>query len=354
MRILLLSRYDRLGSSSRVRSFQYLDLLRNAGWDVVVRPLLSDDYIERLYTSRRQNLIEVARRYVSRVRTLVDARNYDLIWIEREVLPWVPGVLERSLLPGGVPYVVDFDDAVFHRYDKHASPVVRAVLGSKIDELMRGAAAVIVGNEYLQDRALTAGARHVEILPTVVDLTRYRVDKAADRAWPVIGWIGSPATQQFLDKISPALVELRRKHHFKVILIGTDGKALPSLEHETVNWSEDTEAESIRMLDIGIMPLPDDSFAKGKCGYKLIQYMACGLPVVASPVGMNCSLIKHGKNGYLAQTNAEWVEALDALLSNCALRAEMGVHGRYLVEQHYSLVIAGPELLRILTAASSL
>ena len=127
--------------------------------------------------------------------------------------------------------------------------------------------------------------------------------------------------------------------------------ALPTVAHETVAWSEDTEAESIRMLDIGIMPLPVDSFTKGKCGYKLIQYMACGLPVVASPVCVNSKLIHHGGNGYLAETKEEWVEALDALLSNRALRLEMGVQGRGIVEEHYSLDVTGPELLRILTSA---
>jgi glycosyltransferase involved in cell wall biosynthesis len=104
-------------------------------------------------------------------------------------------------------------------------------------------------------------------------------------------------------------------------------------------------------MDIGIMPLPDSSFAKGKCGYKLIQYMACGLPVIASPVGVNCAMIQHGKNGYLARTTAEWIECLSALLVDSHLRAEMGVRGRRMVEEHYSLDVAGPELVRILRRA---
>jgi glycosyltransferase involved in cell wall biosynthesis len=328
-----------------------LKLLRDAGWDVIVSPLLSDDYIKRLYTGRRNSFGEIARRYVSRISDLLGARSYDLIWIEREVFPWIPDLFERVLLPKCVPYVLDFDDAVFHRYDMHPSRIVRWILGAKIDRLMRGAAVVIVGNDYIRDRALAAEARQIEVLPTVVDLARYRPEEAPPRAWPVIGWIGTPNTQPFLDVVSPALVELRREHNFKVLLIGANMNALPTVAHETVAWSEDTEAESIRMLDIGIMPLPVDSFTKGKCGYKLIQYMACGLPVVASPVGVNSKLIHHGGNGYLAETKEEWVEALDALLSNRALRLEMGVQGRGIVEEHYSLDVTGPELLRILTSA---
>jgi len=352
MRALLLSRYGRLGSSSRVRLFQYLKMLREAGWDVVVSPLLDDDYIDCLYRGRPPKIGKIAHHYLSRIVALLDAGSFDLIWIEREILPWVPGILERSILPGGIPYVLDLDDAVFHRYDMHPSWLVRAVLGTKIDRLMRDAAAVVVGNDYLLERALAAGSCHVEVLPTVVDLERYRNEERTDGACLAIGWVGSPATQSFLEAISPALVELRKEHYFKMVLVGANGTALPALSHETLDWSEDTEVESIHTLDIGIMPLPDSAFAKGKCGYKLIQYMACGLPVVASPVGVNSLLVDHGRNGYLAETNADWVEALSALLSNRKLREEMGVQGRRLVERRYSLQVAGPELLRILVTAS--
>jgi glycosyltransferase involved in cell wall biosynthesis len=117
-----------------------------------------------------------------------------------------------------------------------------------------------------------------------------------------------------------------------------------------VEWSEDTEVESIRSLDIGIMPLLESPFAKGKCGYKLIQYMACGLPVVASPIGINSKLVAHGKNGYLANSKETWIEALSALLSSSELRAKMGADGRRRVEEQYSLAATGPELLRIMAS----
>jgi glycosyltransferase involved in cell wall biosynthesis len=352
-RVLLLSRYGRLGSSSRLRCYQYLNLLRGAGWECSVRPLLSDDYVERLYAGRGKNLGEIARGYVSRVRALLGARRYDVVWIEREVLPWCPSILERAILPGRIPYVLDLDDAVFHGYDMHPWRFVRGVLGTKIDRLMRGSAVVIVGNEYIGERALAAGARHVEVLPTVVDLKRYQASDLAPRVCPVIGWIGTPITQPFLDAIAPALAELRRKHTFRVLLIGANAKALPTIPHETIAWSEDTEVESIQGIDIGVMPLPETPFAEGKCGYKLIQYMACGVPVVASPIGTNRKIVAHGASGFLANTQEEWVEAIGCLLSNRKLRAQMGSQGRCVVENHYSLDVAGPELLRILTTACS-
>lgn len=354
MRALLLSRYGRLGSSSRVRSFQYLDHLRDAGWDVTVSPLLSDKYIECLYAGRRRQLTDIIRGYASRVRALLGIGKYDLVWIESEVFPWLPNVLERILLPEKIPYILDFDDAVFHRYDMHPSAVVRKGLGNKVDRLMRNAAVVVAGNEYIRERALAAGAHRIEILPTVVDLSRYSSISVTPRAIPVIGWIGTPNTQPHLEVVSAALCELSRSHAFKVLLVGADAKAIPTVAHETVEWSEDTEVGSIRKLDIGIMPLLESPFAKGKCGYKLIQYMACGLPVVASPIGINSKLVEHGKNGYLANSKETWIEALNALLSSHELRTTMGTDGRRRVEEQYSLTATGPELLRIMATACML
>lgn len=354
MRALLLSRFGRLGSSSRVRSFQYLGILREAEWDVTVSPLLSDDYIECLYAGRRRRLGDIIRGYARRVHALLGAGKFDLVWIESEVFPWIPNILERILLPRHIPYILDFDDAVFHRYDMHPWTIIRRGLGNKVDRLMRDAAVVVAGNEYIRERALAAGALSVEILPTVVDLSRYSSDSVAPRAFPVIGWIGTPNTQPHLEVVSSALRELSRNNAFKVLLVGADSRALPAVAHETVDWSEDTEVESIRKLDIGIMPLLESPFARGKCGYKLIQYMACGIPVVASPIGINSKLVDHGKNGYLANSKETWIEALSTLLSSRELRTKMGAVGRRRVEEQYSLTATGSELLRIMATACTL
>lgn len=328
-----------------------MDLLREAGLHVTVSSLFSDNYVERLYAGLRADVSKVVSGYINRIRAMLTARSFDLIWIEREVLPWVPQLAERVLLPRRVPYAVDFDDAVFHRYDAHPSAFVRMVLGSKIDRLMSRAAVVIAGNEYIADRARAAGTRRVEILPTVVDLNQYEARGPAGPGCPVIGWIGTPQTQSFLEVASQALVELRRRRDFRLLLIGADRRALPALTFDELTWSEETEAASLRKLDIGIMPLTETPFAKGKCGYKLIQYMACEIPVVASPVGMNATLVTHGRNGFVARSAREWVESLDTLLSDQALRARMGAEGRRLVAEQYSLDVAAPQLVRILREA---
>jgi len=274
---------------------------------------------------------------------------YDVIWLEKEILPWWPEPFERAVAPTSRPIVVDFDDAVFHRYDRHSSSTVRAVLGDKIDGVMRRAACVIVGNEYLAERARKAGSRCVEWLPTVVNLDRYRV-----RSWEpdedqrtVVGWIGSPATAQFLQLVAPVLGRLSRVLNLRCVAIGARADQLSGTPFEPWPWAEETEADTLRRVDIGIMPLPDSPFERGKCGYKLIQYMACGLPVIASPVGVNAEIVEHGVNGFLARSDAEWAEAIRRLADDPGLRAAMGAEGRSRVERRYSLQVHGPRLARM-------
>jgi glycosyltransferase involved in cell wall biosynthesis len=132
--------------------------------------------------------------------------------------------------------------------------------------------------------------------------------------------------------------------------VGSGPLDLPGVPIEIVNWSEASETAQLHGFDIGIMPLTDDPWARGKCGFKLIQYMACGLPVVASPVGVNCQIVEHGGNGYLAGTEAEWVSALTTLLDDAALRERLGRAGRLKVEQRYCLQKTGPELAALLQA----
>ena len=164
MKILLLSRYSRLGASSRLRSYQYLPYLKTHGIDVDVAPLLENDYLKNLYAGRRKDLRGIIRAYIRRLGLLINSNSFDLLWVEKEILPWLPAWAEAILAHLGIPYVVDYDDAIFHRYDMHPKAIIRSLLGGKIDTVMSRAALVIVGNKYLADRARKAGARRVEYL----------------------------------------------------------------------------------------------------------------------------------------------------------------------------------------------
>lgn len=354
MRMLMLPRYGRLGASSRVRMYQYLPGLRAAGIEIDASPLFDDDYVRALYAQQRP-IGSILSGYTRRLARLLRGGEYDAVWIEKELLPWLPAAIERLLWPRSV-VVVDYDDAVFHRYDMHPSGLVRAELGRKIDAVMRRADLVTAGNGYLAARAFGAGCTRVERLPTVVDLSRYPPGpspSSRESDLVTIGWIGSPATAEYLGMVAPALQQLARTHAIRCVAVGARPDQVDGTSFEAVPWTEVSEAAQVADFDIGLMPLPDEPWERGKCGYKLIQYMACGLPVVASPVGVNPEIVSNGVNGELATSTEEWVAALSRLIENPELRVRQGTQGRQRVQAWYSLQAQTPRLVSMLHDAAA-
>jgi glycosyltransferase involved in cell wall biosynthesis len=316
-----------------------------------VSALLTDDYLHRLYTRQPVAAGDILRSYWRRHEVLRTVDQYDLLWIEYEALPWVPYPLERYLRGSGTGYVVDYDDAVFHRYDLHRLPPVRWALGSKIDRVMRDATVVIAGNSYISMRAEKAGARRIEIVPTVIDLARYPREPLPAREGFTIGWIGSPSTSHYLATIREALKAVCAGGGARVVVIGDPGYALEGVPLEVVPWDDATETREMRRFDVGIMPLSDSPWERGKCGHKLIHYMGCCRAVVASPVGVNRTIVENGVNGFLASDVPEWIEVLSRLRDDFALRRRMGMAGRAKVETTYSLQVTAPKLVSILEEA---
>lgn len=352
-RILFLTKYSRVGASSRYRTFQFLPFLQEAGLRCEVAPLFDDRYLATKYREGRPHAIDVAKALVRRLLQLLRVQQFDLVVIEYELLPYFPAWMERVLARRGIRYAVDYDDALFHQYDLHPRQWVRSLLGGKIASVMRGAKLVTVGNEYLADYAERAGATWVEQLPTVVDLRRY-APRAASLASDVvtIGWIGSPATAKYLDAIAAPLSETCRRAGARVRLIGAGAVKLADVPVDVQPWDEATETRSIAAFDIGIMPLADGAWERGKCGFKLIQYMASGVPVVASPVGVNRRIVEHGVHGFLAASTQEWIDALTVLARDASLRARMGAQGRRRVEDFYSTQKVAPRLAQLLVQAA--
>ena len=349
MNVLCLSRYDSSGASSRYRFYQYFPYLRGQGIRIDEAPLVGGDYIDSLYVRGRRDRLEFVRAGLGRLRALLRSHRYDVLWTEKELLPYFPAVLERVLHARGANLVLDFDDAIFHQYDRSESALVRAFLGKKIDRAMRSARLVVAGNEYLAARARSAGAR-VEVIPTVVDLERYPVSPVPPGRPFTLGWIGTPATQVYLAGLAPVLAEACRGGATRVLAIGPRTSfSLPGVPLEVKPWSEEQEAPALQEFDVGLMPLPDTPWARGKCGLKLVQYMASGRPVVASPVGANRDIVEHGKTGYLASSDAEWLSAISELRSSRELRERMGRAGRARAESSYSLAAAAPRLALLLT-----
>ncbi len=354
MRVLALTRYGALGASSRLRFLQYFPALQSAGMQVEWQALFSDSSLGSLYKRGQHGVGIALAAFAARIQAMRKRRDFNVVWIEKEALPYLPLWLESALL-SGVPCVLDYDDAVFHNYDQHHFAPMRWIYGSRLDRLMAKATLVICGNQYLADRAQRAGAPWIELLATVIDLERYSVPAITNS--PVsdgvlrIVWIGSPTTAQYLQIIAKPLQQLSRCVNFVLRVIGAELQ-MPGVQVECVPWTESTEVASIADCDVGVMPLQDSPWERGKCGYKLIQYMACDLPVVASPVGVNTEIVKAGVNGYLATSDEEWVAALEMLLTQANLRQSMGKSGPAKVEAQYCIQKTGPKLAELLKQAA--
>lgn len=356
MRVLGLAKYGSRAASTRQRLLQYAPFLAQQGIDLQIRPLLDDAYIERLADGLPQPSTAILRGYVQRVVDLIAARRFDVVWVQYETFPYLPGIAERALTLAGVPIVYDIDDAIFHLYDQHRSPFVRRVLGDKLAPLLRRASACLCGNAYLQAYASRYCSNSI-IVPTVVDTDVYR--PRADQGLPeregsarTVGWIGSPSTWRYVEPLLPALLPMLARHGVKLRAIGAGPRARGIEGVEATDWSEASEVSDLRSMDIGIMPVPDDPWARGKCGYKLIQYMACGLPVVASPVGVNCEIVTEGENGYLVTDDDAWVHALERLVADPSLRHRLGHNGVRVVEDRYSLRSQQQRVAAVLRSAA--
>lgn len=351
MKILVFTRYGRLGASSRVRMLQFIPCLQQNGIQFCVSPLLSDAYVQGLYQGKGRLWWEVLKAYVKRLYALRMVFRYDALWIEKELFPGLPATVERLLNLFGVRYVADYDDAVFHNYDLLGNRISRLLLRDKIAVVMRCANRVCVGNAYLEAYARKAGSRDVQIIPSVVDTERYRPRMAAvANCIPVVGWMGTPPTVKYLKTIAPALVEIQQRIPFLLRVVGAEFQ-YPGLHVECLSWSEENEVELIQGFDVGIMPLDDTPWEKGKCGYKLIQYMACGVPVIGSLVGVNAEIIDEGV-GSTAVNDEDWRLNLNKYLADPMWRQNAGIHGRIRVERIYCVKIITKQLLKLFVAIS--
>jgi glycosyltransferase involved in cell wall biosynthesis len=348
-RIICFTKYTRAGASSRYRIYQYLPVLEAAGLSLSISTLFDSDYLTYKYAHGHASIRYVLRAFARRLWAVLTVPREAVVVIEKELLPWFPAVLERWLAWRGCRMMVDYDDAIFHQYDAHRNPWVRRLLGRKIATVMRLSHTVVAGNAYLADYACRVGASRVVVIATVVDLARYAVkDTARISKVFTIGWIGSPSTARYLHAIAPALAQVCQGDRARVRLVGSEPVELPGVPVDVIAWSEETEVDEIRGFDVGIMPLSDELWEHGKCGFKLIQYMACCLPVVASPVGVNTTIVEHGFNGFLATSAEEWAQALCTLAADSALRHRMGQAGRAKVDRGYSLQISAPRLTALL------
>ncbi|MGI8733559.1 MAG: glycosyltransferase family 4 protein [Pyrinomonadaceae bacterium] len=351
MRLLAIvpSVYD-TSPGQRFRLEQWEPYLRNLGVEITYEPFEDPELSATPHkpgkVTRKMRLI--ARAVGRRASLLRKLRNYDAVYVFREAALFGPPIFERLGHRSGVPLIFDFDDAVFVPYVSPSNGYLSYLkFPAKTKTICRLATHVIAGNPYLADYARQTND-NVSIVPTTIDTEKYEVVPRKDNSVPVIGWSGSFSTVQHLDSLARALRRLAQKENFRLLVIGTSVYKIDGVDVEALPWRSATEVSDLRQIDIGIMPLPDEAWSRGKCGLKALQYMALGIPTVCSPVGVNSEIIQDSVNGFLAATEDEWVTKLSQLLHDAKLRARLGAAGRETVEAKYSAAVQAPRVYEIL------
>jgi glycosyltransferase involved in cell wall biosynthesis len=332
LNVLALSPYPIAGPSARYRVYAYRQPMQARGINLDIRPFLSPKAFELRMNGKKYHPLVMVRIVLAVVERLWQARlvnrKYDLIYIHRQTVPFIHQRFDALFLQAGLPIVFDMDDAVFTEYS--------------IDQLLQGSAAATVGNAYLAEYVRRISPRtHVAIVPTVVDTDVYTpkiLDPAAQRL--VVGWIGTASTfRRYLMPVLPRLVGACRAAgaEFRVIA-STDIKETVEMAGAVfVPWNLQTEVDELKRFDVGVMPLTDDDYVRGKCAFKLIQYGAVGIPGVGTHIGANSEVVQDGISGYLTNSPEEMVSRLETLLEDARLRGEMGVAARRTVENRFSL-----------------
>jgi len=340
-RILALTVRPLAGPDTRYRIAQYVRPLAEQGIHIEVHPLFSDAYYRRLGRpgQRWTKAGGLAAAWCRRLGDIArHARRADAVWVGRELFPLGPPLLEQLLFRRNPRVILDIDDAIYLPDDANAGFIHRRLRDfGKLGRIAGQFKAVVCGNEFLAQyfRPRTAA---VHVVPTVVPMADYGGIVRSPSPRPRIGWIGTPTNAHHLELVRQPLEALARSREFSFTVVGVSQPLewrLPHLTH--LPWTLAEELKYFEGFDIGIMPLHDFPFARGKCAFKLIQYMAAGIPVVASPVGSNLDVVYDGENGFLADSPQAWTEALARLLDHADLRRTMGEAGRRTVRERFSL-----------------
>lgn len=326
----------------RFRCEHFIPYLEENDYEITYANLLTkwDDchfYKRRNYILK---LFILVKSYLRRAQHVRKAKHFDAVFIYREAFMLGTIRFEKKISKKKIPIIYDFDDAIWLNDVSEANKDLKWLKRpSKTGDICKLSSLVLVGNSYLARYAMQFN-NNVKVIPTTIDTNYHRSQKTSEHKNDVrIGWTGTSTTLKHLKILLPVLQKIKLKYGdaVKIRAIADEPIIHSDLEIENIQWTPHDEIERLDEIDIGIMPLPDDQWSKGKCGFKGLQYMAMGIPAIMSPVGVNTEIIEHGVNGYLASTPQQWEEILSTLIENPRLRQEKGEEGRKTICSKYSI-----------------
>ncbi len=324
--------------SQRFRIEQWMPWLEAHDVKVALRTFADDELMRCLYQPGHllHKAVGLGFAFGRRLAEIPHLDAYDVIVVHRAAVLFGPALVER-MAAARRPLVFDFDDSIYLRHTAAANRLFGWLkFSGKTAAICRMAAHVVVGNEHLAAYARRYN-EHVTVVPTSIDVDQYRPTQRVARARVVVGWTGSATSQTHLEMFAPVLRELAGRRDIEVHVVSGNRPHLPGVPFVWTKWTHEGEAEALRDFDIGIMPMPDDEWSKGKCAAKALQCMAAGAATVASAVGTNRQVIEHNVNGLLVTTPEEWLAALLRLVDDPEERRRLGEAGRRTVEERYSM-----------------
>ncbi|SNC67698.1 Glycosyltransferase involved in cell wall bisynthesis [Hymenobacter gelipurpurascens] len=353
MQILFLMPYPTgKAPSQRFRFEQYFGALTSAGHRYHVAPFISDSTWSVLYKPGHQvqKVVGILSGFLRRTTLLFGVSKYDYVFIHREASPIGPPIFEWLIAKIlGKKIIYDFDDAIWIPNTSEANKIVADIKWNhKVADICRWAYKVSCGNAYLRDYAQQFNPNAV-INPTTID-TEHLHNQVRDQQAPgklVIGWTGTHSTLKYIEQVVPVLAKLEKEFDFEFRVISNQPPELTLRSLVYQPWRKETEIADLLAFHVGLMPLEDDLWAKGKCAFKALQYMALGEPALVSPVGMNTEVVQQDVNGNICNTSDEWEAALRRLLMDPGLRARMGQAARQTIQERYSVVANRPNFLAL-------
>lgn len=348
--------YPTEGASNRVRVEAYIPFLEKDGIKCALRPFITPFFYSILY--KKEYLVLKVMLFlfctINRFFDIFRSFFYDIVFVHREAYPFGPCFFEKIFSLAGKPIIFDFDDAIYLSSTSDSNTYLgRLKQPGKVKEIIKASKAVIAGNTFLADYAKQFNDK-VFVIPSCVNTDIYKPDYSRQAGKKItIGWLGSGTTEKFLATLKNVFIALNKSFPGRLEYCFVGGKFISDEVLNTVNieWNLESERRSIANFDIGIMPMHEDEWTKGKCGYKAIVYMGMGIPVVVSNVGVNPEIVKDGINGFTAGSDEEWVNKLSMLVNDGGLRKKFSVNGRDTVEKYYSIKANYPKLKEVLVNA---
>lgn len=341
-KILFIAPYPQDGApSQRFRFEQYFEVLRENGHSAELASFFTQKQWAKLYLEGK-TLAKIGimfSAFIRRFFLLFKVRKYDYLFIHREAAMIGPPIFEWMIAKIlRKKFIYDFDDAIWlPNYSEVNARFQGLKMYGKVRRIIKWADRITVGNLFLAEYAKQFNA-NVEVIPTTLDLQRqHNKDGNQEQEPLVIGWTGTHTTGRYLQDLLPVLDALAKTNTFVFRVISNQAPDFERPYLEFVKWNKTSEIEDLASFNIGVMPLEDNEWARGKCGFKGLQYMALGIPALLSPVGVNTEIIEEGINGFLCKSNEDWLEKLTLLLSNTELRNKIGAEGKNTIQERYSV-----------------